>query len=469
MTTIADALTELGDVLARVADGVVDGLRGAVDAEVLAALAAAGRVRRLAEAVVVAASAVIVERDEAVPHADRVTTRYGCRNLGELVQRATRVSGRTAGDVVTAAKAVRQSTAPSTGEMLPAELPCMRDALIAGDAGLDGLVAVASVFRGSLVGREGLLAADVELAAAARGEAASWVSADELRAMAQVWATYLDPDGTEPVEARALRKRGLTIGRRGADGLVPVRAGLLPEVAAQLQLCVESVVSPRVDGAPLPGPCFTEPVQADGPFEAAADTRTAPQKRHDALAVLLQAAAASGDLPMLGGAAPTLVVQVREQDLATGLGYAQLPGDPEPISIAAARRVACSGAVQRVVLGAGGRITSIRTLERVFTHHQRRAITLRDGGCLIPGCDVPPQWCEIHHVQEHSRGGPTHTDNGVLLCWFHHRTIDTGGWQIRMIDGIPHVRGPSWWDAQARWRPTTKSPTVRRERMVLRT
>ncbi|MBW9094435.1 DUF222 domain-containing protein [Microbacterium jejuense] len=469
MTTLADALTGLGDALAEVAGRAADELRGAGDAQVLAVLAAAGRVRRLAECVLVEASAVIVERDEQVPHPDRLTTRYGCRNLAELVQRATRVPGRTAGDVVTAAKAVRQSTAPSTGEVLPAEFPAMREALIAGESGLDGLVAVASVFRGSLIGREGLLAADVELAAAARGDTAGPVSADELRAMAQVWAAYLDPDGAEPVEARALRKRGLTIGRRGADGLVPVRGGLLPEVAAQLQLCVESVVNPRVDGAPAPGPCFTDPVVTDAPFDAAADTRTAAQKRHDALAVLLQAAAASGDLPMLGGAAPTLVVQVREQDLATGLGYAHLPGDPEPISIAAARRVACSGAVQRVVLGAGGRITSIRTLERVFTHHQRRAITLRDGGCLIPGCDVPPQWCEIHHVHEHSRGGPTHTDNGVLLCWFHHRTIDTGGWQIRMIDGIPHLRGPSWWDAQARWRPATKSPTVRRERMVLRT
>ena len=35
-----------------------------------------------------------------------------------------------------------------------------------------------------------------------------------------------------------------------------------------------------------------------------------------AFAVLLTAAAASGSLPTLGGAAPTLVVSVREEDLA---------------------------------------------------------------------------------------------------------------------------------------------------------
>ncbi|MFC4244899.1 hypothetical protein ACFOYW_16110 [Gryllotalpicola reticulitermitis] len=31
-------------------------------------------------------------------------------------------------------------------------------------------------------------------------------------------------------------------------------------------------------------------------------------------------------------------------------------------------------------------------------------------------------------------------DNGVNLCWFHHREIDTGPWQIRMRNGLPEVR-----------------------------
>jgi len=56
----------------------------------------------------------------------------------------------------------------------------------------------------------------------------------------------------------------------------------------------------------------------------------------------------------------------------------------------------------------------------------------------------------------------------VLLCWFHHRTIDTGGWQIRMIGGVPHVKGPYWWDAASKWRPVTKSPARRRDQIALR-
>lgn len=476
MTNFAEALAAIGDALAALSSAALadDGLRTRDDHEVLSVLAAVGRVQRGAEAVMIEAVGQLRERDELREHADRATVRYGCRNLGELVQRATRVSGRSAADLVTAARAVQRSTAPSSGELLPAEFPALRAALAAGFVGVDGVIAVASAFRRGGVGRAGLLAADEELAAAASGaDAAGPASADELRALAQVWAACLDPDGAEPAETRAMRRRGLTFGRRDGDGLVPVRGGLLPEVAAQLQLGFDSVLNPRVDGAPVPGPCFTEAgvdadAHADGPYDHAADSRSPAQKRHDALAVLLAAAAASGELPMLGGAAPTLVVQVREEDLATGCGYAYLPDDDEPVSIAVARHVACAGTIERVVLDEHGRIVAITTLDRVFNHHQRRAITLRDGGCAIPGCAVPPQWCEIHHVEEHSRGGPTHTDNGVLLCWFHHRTLDTGGWQIRMIDGVPYVKGPYWWDAEAKWRPVTKSPVRRRDQIALR-
>jgi hypothetical protein len=474
MTNLADALTGLGDALAQAVAAASIGLPLETDEGLLAVLAGGGRVQRLAESLIVLASAQILERDDARAHPDRVTTRHGCRNLSELIQRATRTSGRTASAVLATAKAVQQQRSMSTGEALPAELPALREALLAGDVGVDGISAVVAAFRGCRAGRTGVLAADEELAAAARGagvDAAPPASADELRAVASVWAVYLDQDGFEPDDARAMRKRGFTVGRRTEDGLVPVRGNLLPEVAAQLQLGFDSVLNPRVAAAATSGPCFDGGRDQDRdrrnePVEAAADQRTSAQKQHDALAALLTAAAASGDLPMLGGAAPTLTVSVREEDLATGRGFAHLPGDDAPVPIAVARQIACAGSVQRVVLGANGRITSIVTLDRVFNHHQRRAITLRDGGCVIPGCHVRPQWCEIHHVEEHSRGGPTHTDNGVLLCWFHHRTIDTGGWEIRMSGGIPHVRGPYWWDAHRTWRPATKSPTRKLDRLA---
>lgn len=477
MTDLADAIAALGDALAEVVATALGagGLCRAGEAEIIAALVAAGGIRRAADTLIVESVAQILDRDEAVAHADRITTRHGCRTVAELVERATRVSARSAGEIVAAATATRRRASLSTGEQLPAEFPGMREALASGGVGIDGVVAVATAFRGCGAGRVEILAADEELAAAACGtgpDAAPPASADELRALARVWATVLDQDGAEPAEARPLRRRGLTLGRRGEDGLVPIRGGLLPEVAAQLELGWDAVLNPKVDGPPQPGGVrFMESGDGpdlDEPLAAAADQRTAAQKRHDALAVLLSAAASSGELPMLGGAAPTLMVQVREEDLASGRGYAHLPNSDEPIPIAVARHVACAGVVQRVVLGDNGRIVSIVTLDRVFTHHQRRAITLRDGGCIIPGCHVRAAWCEIHHVEEHAKGGATVTDNGVLLCWFHHRTIDTGGWRIRMIDGAPYVKGPPWWDSAGRWRPVAGSAMRRRDRIALR-
>ncbi|WP_143740721.1 HNH endonuclease signature motif containing protein, partial [Microbacterium sp. SZ1] len=189
------------------------------------------------------------------------------------------------------------------------------------------------------------------------------------------------------------------------------------------------------------------------------------QKRHDAFAAAVGIAARHAEMPSLGGAAPTLVVTVDAKDLAANTGRARLPGSDATIPTAAAVHTACSGVIQRVVVDEG-RIVGITVADRVFTVHQRRAIIARDTECLIPGCHVPAAWCEIHHVTAHAQGGPTSTDNGVPLCWWHHRSLDSSGWEIRMNNGTPQVRGPAWWDPTHHWhtpthttKPLHRSPT----------
>ena len=59
----------------------------------------------------------------------------------------------------------------------------------------------------------------------------------------------------------------------------------------------------------------------------------------------------------------------------------------------------------------------------------------------------------MHHVIPWQFGGKTEVENGVLLCWYHHHTIDTSGWQIRMIRGKPEIKAPVWLDASRSWRP----------------
>ena len=481
MNSIAGTLEKVGDDLIGMAGAAFadDGARLWSEAEVLEVMAAAARVVRAGEALLVEATAQVCDRSDSRLIADRMTTRFGCRSMNELVQRVSRRSKSGASDLVKAGRAVVQPVALTSGEVLPAALPGMRAALAAAEVGVDGVVAVAGPLVACGAGVAAILAADEEIAACARGEgadAAPPASAEELRTLAMVWALYLDQDGAEPREARAMRKRGITIGRC-RDGLHPVRGNVVPELAGQLQRAFDSLLNPKVDAAPVPtGPRFDEPpgqaerIDADDPHSplvAEADNRTRSQKQHDALASVLTIAA--GALPTLGGSAPTLVVSVREEDFAAGRGYAHISGCDEPVSLASARHVACAGTVQRVVFDANGRVVSLGVIDRVFNHHQRRAFAVRDGGCLIPGCHVPAEWCEVHHVTEHARGGPTHIDNGVLLCWHHHRTLDTSGWEIRMRDEIPEVRGPYWWDPLQKWRRVTKSPTRMRDRMVRRT
>jgi hypothetical protein len=465
MKNLVDALHDVESALGEALDSAFGSgsLRRVDDDELMAVLSAAAGVVRRAEGVLVAAIAEVRERDDNALYDDQPTRRYGCRSMKELVQRSTHASGRRVADLLCAAAAVRQPVQIATGETLPAKYPAMRSAMADGVVGVDAVIAVAGALDAARCGLDERYAADAELAASARGlgaDGAPAVCADDLRLQAQVWATYLDQDGAEPREARAMRKRGFTLGTC-RDGIVSARGDLLPEVAAQLQRLLDAVNNPKGDGPAVPtGPYFVDSdEESEGSFAPVMDSRSQAMRQHDALAAILGVAARSAEMPTIGGGAPTLVVSVAADDLASGAGHAHIDGCDEPVSLSVARQVACTGAVQRVVSDRNGRILRIDITDRVFAAHQRKAITLRDGGCIIPGCHVPAAWCEIHHVLEHSKGGPTHTGNGVLLCWHHHRTLDTGVWKVRMRNGVPEVRGPTWWDPGGHWHAVTTSPT----------
>ncbi|CDJ99109.1 hypothetical protein MIC448_1170006 [Microbacterium sp. C448] len=445
---------------AQVTRALGDGqILAASDDKVLRALTLAAELQRLTDAVLVESVGEVVRRSAGPDRDLRLTARRGCHDVSELVQRATRMGPASAARLQRGSKGVALGESLGGGA-LPALLPAMRSALLEGDVGIDGLIAVSGPLEAmsQRVPLESLRVADAVLAAEASGtgpDGAPPVCADLLRVQAQAWAAALDQDGAEPKEEQAMRMRGVTLGV-ARDGVVPLRGALLPEVAAQFQRICDAIGSPRVGE----GVSFRPEGEGDGePGGVVDDPRTSAQKRHDALATALSVAASSEQLPTIGGAAPTLVISVRAEDLVSDTGWAHVDGIDEPVSVRAAAHAGCAGVIQRVLLGENGRIHRIGTEERVFNRHQRRAIALRDGGCIIPGCGVRAAWCEIHHVTDHAEGGPTHTDNGVLLCWNHHRFIDHGGWKIRMNRGVPEVMAPPWIERNPRWRPVTTSRT----------
>ena len=86
---------------------------------------------------------------------------------------------------------------------------------------------------------------------------------------------------------------------------------------------------------------------------------------------------------------------------------------------------------------------------RVVTAAQRAALAVRDGGCVVAGCDRPLGWCEAHHLRHWLHGGPTDLANLALVCRAHHRAVHEGGWRLtRDPDGRltaipPHRRHPN--------------------------
>ncbi len=63
----------------------------------------------------------------------------------------------------------------------------------------------------------------------------------------------------------------------------------------------------------------------------------------------------------------------------------------------------------------------------------RRAIAVRDKHCGFPGCDVPPEYCHVHHIVPRAEGGATSLQNCTLGCGFHHLiVIHRWGWQLTL-------------------------------------
>jgi HNH endonuclease len=137
-------------------------------------------------------------------------------------------------------------------------------------------------------------------------------------------------------------------------------------------------------------------------------------------------------------------------------------GWADPLNPEACRRLACDGAVTRVLVtrdptgdlspddqpglaarlrtardrlppilgGAPSQPLDVGRSRRVITPAQRAALAVRDGGCVVPDCGRPLAGCEGHHLVHWLDGGPTDLANLALLCQAHHRAIHEGGWQL---------------------------------------
>ena len=101
------------------------------------------------------------------------------------------------------------------------------------------------------------------------------------------------------------------------------------------------------------------------------------------------------------------------------------------------QRLICDGDLARVVLDAAtGLPLDVGRNARLAEKRQRRALKAIFRHCAFPGCGVPFRFCEIHHIDWWSRGGPTDLRLLVPYCWTHHHFLHEGGFSVsRLGDG----------------------------------
>lgn len=256
-------------------------------------------------------------------------------------------------------------------------------------------------------------------------EAARKVDPKQLRRLTRHLRQVVDPAGAEGAARREHARRRLSLSET-FDGLFHLEGVLDAESGSTLLAAL----------TPLSAPHGRD------------DTRTAAQRRADAITELARRQLDAGGLPQLGGERPHLTVTT---GLATLRGEgAVVPAQPDwggPVAPDAARRLACDATVTRVSIDdrppadflpglppvlrdAPPQVLDVGRATRVISPAQRRALASRDGGCRFPYCDSPAPWTDAHHIHSWATGGPTDLNNLVLLCRRHHRSVHEGGWAI---------------------------------------
>jgi hypothetical protein len=163
-----------------------------------------------------------------------------------------------------------------TGEPLPPLLTAIASAQRDGRIGPAHVAVIRGLFTGCPTSstRKPVTKAEAQLAGLG-GEHRP----DELSKLADKLADCLNPDGNFTDDDRA-RRRGLTIGKQGFDGMSPITGYLTPETRATLDAVLAKLAAPGMCNPGDATPCV------DGtPAQGAVDTdgRSAAQRNHDAL------------------------------------------------------------------------------------------------------------------------------------------------------------------------------------------
>jgi hypothetical protein len=319
----------------------------------------------------------------------RTTTRW--------LEQRTRASTAQAHGLVRVARSIRD------------DLPATRDALAEGAVSAQHVAAIAAVVQ--KVGVEHARQAEPILLELARRSEPSVVR----RAAAHLHAT-VNPEGAQASLDKVYARRGVTLSTVGDRAYLD---GVLDLESAETLL---AALAPLMSPSP-------------------SDDRSSPQRRADALVDLARRALDAGELPVTGGQRPHLSVVVEGRALADGRGAAALPWTGAAVPVITVLRWGCDARLLPVwgaaTRGGGWTPLALGRSARTVSPGQVKALQVRDGGCVHPGCSRSAAYCDAHHVRHWADGGRTDLGNLVLLCRHHHRTLHSGQWRLEPGLGPP--------------------------------
>jgi hypothetical protein len=256
---------------------------------------------------------------------------------------------------------------------------------------------------------------------------------DELSRLADKLTDCLNPDGNFTDDDRA-RRRGVTIGKQGIDGMSPITGYLTPEARATLDAVLAKLAAPG-----MCNPFDQQPVVDGTPSQDAidGDTRSCAQRNHDALNAAGRALLACGGVGQHNGLPATIVVTttLRELEAKAGSG---ITGGGALLPMSDVIRLA-SHAHHYLCIFDKGKAIALYHTKRLASPGQRIVLYAKDRGCSHPGCDVAGYWCEAHHCTPYAQCHTTDVNDLTFGCGGHHPLAEQG-WTTRK-----NQRGDTEW------------------------
>ena len=299
-------------------------------------------------------------------------------------------------------------------------------------------------------------------------EFATTHNASELRRLTSHLVEVISPETADALEAQRLeRQERLAQAHRFLEfhddghGSVLIR-GSLPTIQAEPLIRIVEAYAAAEKRA----------LDALDPF---AEHVSPAMRRANGLLAMANAHTQQALAPSHGGDRPRIVVTLSYDELAkqaidAGLG-AHLTRNGQPLPAGTLRQLLCDADILPVVLGGDSEVLDVGRTERLVTPAIRTALDVRDGGCIFPGCDKPPEACQAHHIIPWRCGGSTALWNLVLLCPHHHGICEPGTdpdadrWQVRLRpNGLAEIIPPGRVDPEQR--PRTHARFATRTRSV---